>query len=296
MKDWRITLSLIGVVFLWGSSFLLSKLALTELGPMCLAFYRWVIGSVGLIGCLTWHGRLGEVYENAHQRFWTFALLGLVGVTLFFVFQNLGLQYTIAVKVGVLINLNPVFIALLSMLTLGEGLNKLQWGGILLAGVGVVFVITTGQDLAFRGHSLLGDGLTVLSALCWAVYSILGRRLLGKLDPLLTTGIATVWGTLWLLPLAAGEGLALKLSPQIWLTIGVLGLLCSALAYLLWFRILNVVPPGRAAIYLYLIPLVSSALAVVFLHEPFTHRTGLGTGLILMGILCTEIKSEKYNA
>ena len=65
----------------------------------------------------------------------------------------------------------------------------------------------------------------------------------------------------------------------------------SALAYLLWFRVLALIPPGRAAVYLFLIPLVSCTLAVAFLREPFTLRTGLGTLLVLAGVFGTDTGS-----
>ena len=287
MRELRIALSLGGVVLLWGSSFLLSKLALVELGPMSLALYRWVIGSAALGGYLTWQGRVGEAMCLARQRPWGFASLGLVGVALFYAFQNLGLRYTTVVHVGVLINLNPVFIALLSTLALGERLSRLQWGGILSAGVGVVLVAATGKNPGPRGGSLLGDGLTLLSAVCWAIYSVMGRRVLARHDPLVVTSIVAGWGTLWLLPLAAVEGLSWDLSLQGWVVVGLLGLLCGALAYLLWFRVLAVISPGQAAVYLFLVPLVSCGLSVVFLHEPFTLGTCLGTALVLAGVFCT---------
>lgn len=287
MKDLWIALALTGVIILWGSSFLLSKLALMEVGPMRLALYRWVIGSAGLAGYLAWRGCLGEAMHLARQRPWVFARLGLVGVALLYAFQNLGLRYTTAVHVGVLINLNPVFIALLSTLVLGERLNGVQWGGILSAGVGVTLVSTTGGNFSLQGGSLLGDGLTLLSAACWAIYSVLGRRVLARHDPLVVTGIVVAWGTLWLLPLAAGEGFSLDLSLRSWLMVALLGLFCGALAYLLWFRVLALIPPGRAAVYLFLIPLVSCALSVAFLREPFTLHTGLGAALVLAGVFCT---------
>jgi len=288
MRVLRTALPLAGVIILWGSSFLLSKLALLEVGPMALAFYRWGIGSAGLMGYLAWRGRLGEAAHLARRCPWMFARLGLVGVTLFFAFQNLALRYTTAMHVGVLINLNPVFIALLSALVLGERLSGLQWGGILSAAAGVALVCTSGEREGLGGISLLGDGLTLLSAACWAIYSVLGRRVLARHDPLVVTVIVAGWGTLWLLPLVGGEGFSSYISPKGWLVIALLGLLCSALAYLLWFQVLALMPPGRAAVYLFLIPLVSCALSVAFLHEPFTLRTGLGAALVVAGVFCTE--------
>ena len=291
MRDLRIALPLAGVVILWGSSFLLGKLALVEVGPMVLALYRWVIGSAGLGAYLAWRGRLGQAVCLGRQHPWIFARLGLVGVALFYAFQNLGLQHTTALHVGVLINLNPIFIALLSALILGEKLSGLQWGGILVAGAGVVLVGTAEESVSLQARSLLGDGLTLLSAACWAVYSILGRRVLARHDPLLVTSIVAGWGTVWLLPLAVGEGLSLELSLRGWLVVGVLGLLCSALAYLMWFRVLALIPPARAGAYLFLIAPVSCALSVACLHEPFTLRTGLGAALVLAGVFCAETGS-----
>jgi drug/metabolite transporter (DMT)-like permease len=292
VSDLGAPLPLAGVVLLWGSSFLLGKSALMELGPISLALYRWVIGTVGLGACVAWRGQLGEAALLTRQRPCALASLGLVGVALFYTLQNLALHHTTAVHVGILISLNPVLIALLSTLVLRERLNGLQWGGILLAGAGAALVIATETGTELRSGSLLGDGLALLSAGSWAVYSVMGRRLVARHDPLVVTSTVAGWGTVWLLPLAVREGLPLDLSAQTWLVVGLLGLLSSGLAYLLWFRVLVVMPPARAASYLFFIPLVSSALSVVFLHEPFTIQTGLGTALVLGGVACTQREQD----
>ncbi len=288
MSDVDAGLSLAGVVLLWGSSFLLGKSALVEMGPIALALYRWVIATVGLSACVAWRGQIGEAALLTRQRPYAVASLGLVGVALFYALQNLALRHTTAIHVGVLISLNPVLIALLSTLMLRETLSGLQWGGILLAGAGVALVTATETGAGTRSSSLLGDGLALLSAVSWAVYSILGRHVVARHDPLVVTCTVAGWGTLWLFPLAVMEGLPIRLSAWTWFLVGVLGLLSSALAYLLWFRALVLIPPARAAAYLFLIPLVSSALSVAFLREPFTAETGLGTALVLGGVACTR--------
>lgn len=288
MSDLGAVPPLVGVIVLWGSSFLLGKIALMELGPMTLALYRWAIASAGLGACVAWRGQLSDAIRLARQRPRDLASLGLVGVTLFYALQNVALQHTTAVHVGVLISLNPVFIAVLSALVLRERLSGLQWGGILLAGVGAVMVTTAGSGPYLREGSPLGDALTLLCAACWAIYSVMGRRILTAHDPLMVTSATALWGTLWLLPLAASEGYPLCLLPRTWLAVGLLGFLCSALAYFLWFRALALIPPARAAVYLFLVPLVSSALSVAFLREPFSLQTGTGTALILGGVVCAQ--------
>jgi len=279
---------LAGVVLLWGSSFLLGKLAMAELGPYSLALYRWAIGSAGLAACLAWRGQLGEAVLLTRRRPGAVASLGLVGVALFYGLQNQALHHTTAVHVGVLISLNPVLVALLSTLLLRERPNHLQWGGIVLAGAGAVLVAATGTGTEPRSGTLLGDGLAVLSAACWAIYTIMGRRVAAHHDPLVLASTVVNWGTVWLIPMAVREGLLLHLSVRTWSAIGVLGLLCGALAYVLWFRVLFLMPPAQAATYLFFVPVVSTAMSVALLHEPFTIQTGLGAALVLVGVSSTQ--------
>lgn len=276
------------VVTLWGSSFVLTKIALDEIGPVGIAFYRWFWAALFFALFLGWQRRLGEIREALKHDFLAFTLLGLIGITLFYIFQNLGVQYSTAVNVGLIINLVSVFIAVLSVIYLKERIGALTALGIFVAFLGVSLVSWQKGSLELSSRYLLGDLLTVLAALCGAIYTVWGKRVVARYAPLVVTALAAGFGALFLFPLALAEGLVTSASPQAWLAILALGLGGGALANLWWWTILETTEASRAGVYLLTIPIVSTLLGILVLHEPFVFQTAIGAALVLGGVALTQ--------
>jgi drug/metabolite transporter (DMT)-like permease len=276
------------VVTLWGSSFVLTRIALDEVGPVGIAFYRWFWAALFFALFLGLHRRLGEIREALKRDLLPFTLLGLIGITLFYVFQNLGVQYSTAVNVGLIINLVPVFIAILSVIYLRERIGALTALGIFVAFLGVSLVGWQKGPLELSSRYFLGDLLTVLAALCGAIYTVWGKRVVARYAPLVVTALAAGFGALFLFPLALAEGLVTSASPQIWLTILALGLGGGALANLWWWIILETTEASRAGAYLLTIPVISTLLGILVLHEPFAFQSAIGAALVLGGVALTQ--------
>jgi len=277
-----------GVVVLWGSSFVLSKFALEEIGAVTLAFYRWCFATAFFLLFLGSRGQLGEARAMVKGDPGLFAFLGFVGISLFYTLQNLGLKYSTAINVGILININPLLIAILSAFILNERLNLTKALGIVVAFGGVCLITLNEGPIQLASRRLVGDLLTLLSALCWAIYSVWGKRALARHEPLLVTSMAASFGTIFLLPMALWEGMALPSSAQTWLLVALLGVLSGALAYLFWYAILERMDASRAAVYLFLIPAYSTALAILALNEPVTFKTVIGAILIISGVFAAQ--------
>ena len=277
-----------GVVVLWGSSFVLSKFALEEIGAVTLAFYRWCFATAFLLLFLGYRHQLGEARAMVKGDPGFFAFLGFVGVSLFYTLQNLGLKYSTAINVGILINVNPLLIAILSAFILNERLDLTKAVGIVVAFAGVCLITLNEGPIQLASRRLVGDLFTLLSALCWAIYSVWGKRALARHEPLLVTSVAAGFGTIFLLPMALWEGLALPPSVQTWLLVALLGILSGALAYLFWYAILERMEASRAAVYLFLIPVYSTALAILALGEPITLKIVIGAILIISGVFAAQ--------
>ncbi len=288
MRRLRTTLLAPLVMFLWGSSFLLTKIALAELGPLTIAFSRWLIATLAFAVILPLQGHTPIVQRALRQDFLPFALLGLVGISAFYTFQNLALRYTTAVNVGLLINFCTVFIAVLSVLWLGERLGRMAIVGIVLSFAGATLVGLPNGSFTLEGGRLLGDGLTLLAALCGAIYTVYGKRIVARYPPAVVTGLAAAFGTLFLLPGAAWEGLALPRSATVWGAVLTLGLGSGALANLWWWRILQHMDAARAGTFILVIPVVSTLLAVYILKEPMPPAAAIGGTLVLLGVYLTQ--------
>jgi len=292
MRSLRTTLLALLVMFLWGSSFVLTKIALAELGPLTIAFYRWLIATLAFAVILPLQGHTPIVQRALRQDFLPFALLGLVGISAFYTFQNLALRYTTAVNVGLLINFCTVFIAVLSVLWLRERLGRMAIVGIVLSFAGATLVgLPNGRFTLERGR-LLGDGLTLLAALCGAIYTVYGKRIVARYPPGVVTGMAAAFGTLFLLPGAAWEGLALPRSATVWGAVLTLGLGSGALANFWWWRILQHMDAARAGTFILVIPVISTLLAVAILKEPMPPAAAVGGALVLLGVYLTQQSAD----
>jgi drug/metabolite transporter (DMT)-like permease len=278
----------LGTVFLWGASFPLTKAALDYLGPTSIAFLRWLLSSAVLCLWLARRGRLPAAVAVVRQDGLRALWVALTGITLFYYLENTALAYTTAINAGVLANLTTVFMVLLGTLWLGERLTRLEWMAIGAAMLGAVLVSQGAGHLTLNETGLIGDLLMVLATLFAAIYSVGSKRLVERhrADAVLT--VVAIAGTAMLFPLALNEGIQLDLPWQVWASLALLGVGSGALANLWWLQLLSFLEASRAAMMLLLIPIVSTATAVILLGEPLTPMVVLGATLVIAGVLVVE--------
>jgi len=281
------------VTLLWGSSFVLTKIALTELGPLSIAFYRWLIAGAAFALVLPAQKALPVAWAALRQDLGHFALLGAVGISAFYALQNLALRLTTAVNVGLLINFTTIFIAVLGVLWLRERLQPSAFAGIIVSFAGAVLVSMPDGGLRLEDGYLLGDALTLLAGLSAAIYTIHGKQLVARYSPTVVTALAIGFGAAFLLPLAAWEGMAIPRTWQVYATLLTLGLGSGALANLWWWHILKRVDAARAGTFLLVVPVVSTLLAVFALKETMPGLAPLGALLVLVGVYLTQRDGRK---
>jgi drug/metabolite transporter (DMT)-like permease len=281
-------LSLSSVVFLWGSTFTIIKLGVLEVPPITLAFIRFLI-ALPFLFALTFLQNRNAFGKHVLENWRAFALLGLTGVTLQNLLQNVGIQYTTASNASLIIAINPVFISLLSHFYLKEKASSKLILGAALAFFGVLFVIEP-QEWSLYPTKVFGDLLCLGSAISWTLYSVLGRKTLSKCGANEMTTYSMAFGALFLLPAAIFlEKPAVQTSIPVVSMILYLGLLCSALAFLLWNRALKDVPATKAGAFLFFIPVVSVVIAHFVLFEPLDIFFIIGTLLVMAGVAVTEL-------
>ncbi len=287
---------LLAIVF-WGASFIAIKIALRELSPSAIAVARNSIGTLVLAAVVWRRGGLRRLPRRAVPGV---VLLGFLGTAFHQWLQMTGLLTASATVTSWIIASIPVFVALLGWLFLHERLGILRLAGIGLAAVGVLTVISGGSLAALAGGRAFtsGDGLIVLSAVNWAVYTIVSKRYLGDRLPgqtpdespipavtLLLYGFLAgcVFSAGWTVLDGGWRGLA-EMSTAAWGALVFLGVACSGLAYLFWYDGLQAVDATQVGSFLYLEPLVTTALAAPLLGEPISAAILLGGGAILLGV------------
>ena len=213
------------------------------------------------------------------------APLGLLGVALTFLLQNLGLDRTSATNASLLQGAAPVLTLVLAAVVLGErlGPRRLAAVGAAMAGVAAV-TLAGGGGLRAPG---LGDALVLASTGCFAAFVVLGRRAFPVYGTLPVLAGMAAWGTAALLPVAAVESWLTRpaaIGPGEVALVLYLGAGCSALTYALWGYALRHLEAGRAATFDTLIPVVGIVAAVLVLREAPLVWHLVGGALVVAGV------------
>jgi len=273
-------------VVIWGASFVATKVALRYTSPDVVVWLRFAMGVV-ILGIAVFAGRKFALPE---KRDWSYlALLGFLGISFHQWLQSTGLVTAQATTTGWIVSTIPVFMALLGWLALKEKLRWLQWTGILLSAFGVLLVVTRGDLslLASGKFGTVGDFLILVSAVNWAVFSVLSRRGLQKYPAVLMMFYVMAFGWLFSSVLFFAQG-GLSQIGRIpwdgWAGIAFLGIFCSGLAYIFWDDALQALPVAQTGAFLYLEPVVTVIVAAIILGEHLYLATLTGGALILAGV------------
>lgn len=280
---WASHLGLFTAALIWASTFINIKVALEQVQPYTLAFLRFLIAGLVLAG-YSLFTRQSSI--NKEDLGWA-AASGFTGVALYNLFQNQGLKYAGATDAAIIASMAPVFMAILAWLILKETITRRQILGIIIAFLGSTLVATNGSMDTFNLNPtrLWGDFLILLTGLAWGLYNICLKKLLGKYPPTTVLTATTLAGTIALFPAMLLERPLSLSTIDIWgwTNILYLGLLASAMAYLLWNKALTVVSTVTAGAYLYLMPVLAAIIAFFFLDEIPGLFTILGGAMALAG-------------
>jgi drug/metabolite transporter (DMT)-like permease len=274
---------------LWAGAYAAGKIALDDLNPFELNALRFTIAALVLSPALF---RGWRRIPRDRRSLFTLAMLALLGFVLNKAFEYSGLALSTASDVALLIATESLFTAALSWTALRE---RLTATGVIALGaglIGVYLVIERGFAPAFApsGDSarVIGDLLVIFSLLLESGYTILGKRAVNQLPPLLFTA-ATLAGSLAIWVPAGVFSVARLGWPHItlagWLATLYLALVATVAGYWLWFRGLAVVDASRAAPLLFIQPLLGAALGVWLLGDHITWATWAGGALIVASLL-----------
>jgi drug/metabolite transporter (DMT)-like permease len=284
----RADLVLLAANAVYGTSYVAIRFAVADIGPATLAFLRLLIAATILVPVYLAARRedRGPARRADRRRFFW---MGFVGFTLALALSHWGLAWSTATNAALLVATEPVALVALSPIVLGERLTPREGRGTALAVLGATIVVLNGVPgvtVAVAPH-WQGDVLLLLSGVCFAAYSLLGRPVLARHPSLTVTTWSFVWGLVTTAPLVGLEWHAGRLPA--WTSPGVaavlyLGVVITGLGYLVWNWALERVSAARAAIFLNLQPLVGTLLGVAWLGEVFTVFTAAGGALIVVGL------------
>lgn len=266
---------------LWGASFLFMRIAVPAFGPVALVEVRVVIAALFLAALLAAHGQLSMLRRHAGPLL----LLGTIASALPFVLLSYATLHVTAGFAAILNATTPMWTALIGWAWLRNPVRPMQWVG-LAAGLVGVGVLVGGADGIGAGASSATVLAVAAGLVATASYGLAGnytRRALAEVSPRVIAAGSTLGASIVLLPLAALTWPTQPPEPVAWLSAAILGVACTALAYLLYFRLLTRVGAVRASAVTFLIPLFATFWGALFLGEGVTLRMLVGGAVILAG-------------
>lgn len=284
-------------VVLWSGNFIVARGLAKSIPPVQLSLLRWCTASILLLPFAYTKTKQQWNLIIQHRRY----LLGtaFIGISLFNTLLYFGGHYTQAINLAIIgTSASPVFSTFLAAIFLKEKIGIARIAGMLLCLWGVLFLMTKGnwQHLQLLKFST-GDIWVFLSALLFAVYTIMVKKKPAPLDATVFLFIIITAGTLLLIPLLWIQPFFLQ-QKMIWTpnTIWIilyLGLGASVLAYLSWNKAIPLLGAARTALLGNLIPVLSTVEAVIFLGEAFSNIHLISSIIIIAGIIIANLPRLK---
>ena len=277
-------------ISLWALSFVWIKIALRDMSPVNLIVLRYALGFMILLGIAFVRGEFRKIQLSDVRAM---IILGLVGIVLQQFLQVSGQVTADASVAAFLAATAPAFMVILAAVWLREKVTGWQIGGVMLATLGACVVAVGGNWAALMQGQLvnLGNLLVLLSAIVWAVYTILTRLLVINRPPILIVGGMLFFGWFFSMPVWIIQQGWLEI-PQIkteaWGALLCVGIFSTAITYLLYSHALKLAPASRLSAIQNIEPLVATLAAVLILGEPITRSLLTGGFAIIAGVYLAE--------
>ena len=296
MQNTKAYIMLVCATLFWAGNFIIGKLAfLTNIPPMSLVFFRWSLVWIILVP-FTFKEIIkykSIIFNNLPLLFF----LALTSVGLFNSFTYLALVHTQVINASLFNTAIPAMIILLCFLLKIEKTNKFQIIGLILAVLGILSIITKLDfDILLTLDFNKGDLIMIGGVITWGLYSAFLKK--KKFDlPLLTlVHVLCTFGLIFILPqflYELSQGQYVEFNINLIYTLIFLALFPSIGSYYCWAGAVSIIGANRAGIFLSLIPLFSTIMAIFFYDEKFEFFHLIGAVLIVIGLFLSnkEIKN-----
>ena len=286
-------------VFVWGITFVSTKVLLVDFSPFWILLLRFAVGFLGLCAL---RPHILALKERRHEVL--FVTAGATGVAAYFLMENIALQWATATAVGVIVAAAPLFTALFQAI-LGDrsALNARFFLGFVVAMTGLVAVglgsTGTAALLPWDTASLLGYLLALGAAVVWAIYSLLVKRI-GDLgyETVAATKRIFLWGLVFIVPvtlLFGGDAPSVSsfTNPVNTANLLFLGAVASAACFVTWGVAVKHLGATTTTAYIYLVPAITATASILILGEPLNALIVTGIALTIVGLALSQSKKTK---
>ncbi len=277
--------------FCWGCNAIFARMAVGEVSPMLIVTLRWL--GVVILMIVIARRQLQGNWDLLRPHLSMLFLMGAFGMTVFNALFYISAYTTTALNIGIIQGSIPIYMLLGGLVLYGTRISILQIIGVTMTIAGVCLVATSGEIHRFQGVSInQGDYLMVLACLMYAGYA-LGLKKLEGIPKLSLFAVICVVAFITSVPLTLVEYLSGNLqmpTPRGWLIVGLITLLPSFIAQVLFIQGVSDIGPARAGIFVNLVPVFASLLAVLVLGESFQWFHAVSLLLVCSGIWLAEQK------
>jgi drug/metabolite transporter (DMT)-like permease len=302
-------LLLLLMILIWASNYTIVKITLREIPPLGFNSLRLALASLLFLASLAAArgpraaGNRADPQARPGRRRWfasAHAISGrdwmailAFGVLGHFIYQLCflgGLARTTVSNSSLILGCSPVAVTFLSAAAGHERVSARHWIGAFLSLAGIYLLAGRGAGLS--QSTVTGDILCVAAVACWSVYTVASRPLLARHSPMVLTGYSMAIGTLLYVPLGIPDLQRLDwgaVSPTSWLALAFSAVFALYVAYLIWYTSVQRVGNVRTSVFSNILPLLSMAIAAVWLGERFTPADIGGAMAILSGVALTRV-------
>ncbi len=284
---------LILTTLFWSGNFIVGKAASTfEIPPFSLNFYRWLFA--GLILLPFTFNEILKKKDYIFSNIGFFIILGITSITIFNSTVYYSLYYMQVISGVLMISTIPVWIMFISSILGIEKTNKFQIIGVILSLLGVLFIITKSdleviKNLDFnRGDLIMASGM-----FAWALYSALLKKKTYEISQITLLEVVIVTGLIFLVPIYILEmnfGNQIVVGKPFVLTLSYVVLFPGLAAFFFWIKGISIIGANRAGVFLHLMPVFGSIMAMILFDEKFMIYHLLGAIFIIAGITLSNKK------
>jgi len=273
----------------WSGAWITGKIVVASAPPLEVSAVRFVIAAAALAGIA-----FATRTDLGRGNLWPVVLAAIFGYFAYNAFVFVGLTMAPASDGALIVPpLIPVLTAVAASFV-GERITATKVAGFALASIGAALVIAAGQTGdAISGRRLVGDLLMLLGAGCWAIYTVLGTSALRTRSPIAIVTIAAPIGAALLIPLGFFEKGYSDLASwtiAVWLNVLYLALAVSVASFILFYWVVRRVGAGVAAMSSYFVPVLTLAMAVIFLGDRPQPLQLVGGAIILAGVRVATLR------
>lgn len=273
----------------WGSTYVVSKFILGSVPPFTLLLLRYIVAAVVLYIIMMKKG-LSKIERQDYKYIF---IIGFVGYFIGVGAQFVGTQLSNASMASLINSTNPIFIILFAVPILKEKITINKIISILAAMIGVYIIIGGVQG----GSMLIGILACILAVSMWSLMSVVSKRATEKYNALTVTTYSIIVAICFTLPISIYELFTMPniklLEPAVILSALYLGVICTALAFVLWSKSLSMMEAGICSLFYPVQPMVSVLLGWIFLKEKMNMSFFVGATLIIAGVMFSILGGNK---